>query len=129
MPTSVRDVIGEIEGLGGTVERDADDRPPDHQSRVHGLARPRPLPDHGCRLTALADPLRRQPLSRHHRRGAHGGRQPDVLDYYLLPQIDLGPARLRLADDNGLGLDCFRFASLDYFFGMAERAPSLPVAA
>ena len=46
----------------------------------------------------------------------------------LLPQLDLGPARLRLADDNGLGLDCFRFATLDYFFGMAERV-GLPVAA
>ena len=45
----------------------------------------------------------------------------DVLDYYLLPAIDITVGKLRLADDNGVGLDAYRFASLDYLFGMAER--------
>ena len=44
----------------------------------------------------------------------------DILDYYL-PAIDMAVGKLRLADDNGIGLDAFRFASLDYLFGMAER--------
>ena len=45
----------------------------------------------------------------------------DPLDYYLLPSIDLTPQRLRLAEDNRLSLDSYRFPDLDYFFGMAER--------
>jgi hypothetical protein len=45
----------------------------------------------------------------------------DVLDYYLLPSIDITVAKLRLAHDNGVGLDAYRFDSLDYLFGMAER--------
>ena len=45
----------------------------------------------------------------------------DILDYYLLPAIDITVGKLRLADDNGVGLDAYRFASLDYLFGMAER--------
>jgi DNA invertase Pin-like site-specific DNA recombinase len=45
----------------------------------------------------------------------------DVLDYYLLPAIDITVGKLRLAHDNGVGLDAYRFASLDYLFGMAER--------
>jgi hypothetical protein len=52
----------------------------------------------------------------------------EILDYYLLPQVDLRPARLRMGQDNGLDLDCFRFNDLRFFFGMAERA-RLPVAA
>ena len=45
----------------------------------------------------------------------------DILDYYLLPAIDITADKLRLAHDNGIGLDAYRFASLDYLFGMAER--------
>lgn len=44
-----------------------------------------------------------------------------VLDYYLLPSIDMSARKLRLAEDNGVWLDAFRFETLDYFFGMAER--------
>ncbi len=44
-----------------------------------------------------------------------------VLDYYLLPTIDVTAGRLRLAEDNGIGLDMYRFETLDYLFGMAER--------
>ena len=44
-----------------------------------------------------------------------------VLDYYLLPLSCLQTSRIRLADDNGLILDAFRFETLDYFFRMAER--------
>jgi hypothetical protein len=52
----------------------------------------------------------------------------EILDYYLLPQIDVSRLRLRMAQDNGLDLDCFRFDTLDFFLGMAERV-RLPVAA
>ncbi len=43
-------------------------------------------------------------------------------DYYLLPLPILDTNRLRLAEQNGLILDAFRFDSLEYFFAMAERA-------
>ena len=45
----------------------------------------------------------------------------EPLDYYLLPQIDMTTDRLRLAEDNGVMLDAYRFDNLDFFFGMAER--------
>ncbi len=44
-----------------------------------------------------------------------------VLDYYLLPALEMRTSRIRLADDNGLMLDAFRFETLDFFFSMAER--------
>ena len=45
-----------------------------------------------------------------------------VLDYYLLPLPMLDTSRIRLAEENGLMLDGFRFETLEYFFAMAERA-------
>jgi len=50
------------------------------------------------------------------------GANEAVLDYYLLPLAVLDTNRIRLAEENGLMLDAFRFESLEYFFGMAERA-------
>jgi hypothetical protein len=43
------------------------------------------------------------------------------LDYFLFPALDLPPARLRLAEENGLFIDAFRFESLDFFYGIAEQ--------
>jgi DNA invertase Pin-like site-specific DNA recombinase len=44
-------------------------------------------------------------------------------DYYLLPAMDMTWETLRVAEENGLYLDAYRFDSLDYFFGMAKRCP------
>jgi len=43
------------------------------------------------------------------------------LDYYLLPLFDMTTDRIRLAEENGLMLDAFRFDTLEFFFAMAER--------
>ena len=43
------------------------------------------------------------------------------LDYYLLPLFEMSTDRIRLAEDNGLMLDAFRFDSLEFFLAMAER--------
>ncbi len=125
---AVSDTIGEIERLGGTVERDAEtDLLTINREFTTSLVLSR------CRSTD-AGSLRwliRFDASLCPDITLAVRMTPDnqaMLDYYLLPQLDLQPARLRLADDNGLGLDCFRFASLDFFFGMAERV-RLPVAA
>ena len=52
----------------------------------------------------------------------------EPLDYYLLPLFDMSTDRIRLAQENGLMLDAFRFESLDYFFTMAERTRLAEVA-
>jgi len=44
-----------------------------------------------------------------------------IRDYYLLPAIDMTWENLRIAEANGIYLDVYRFDTLDYFFGMAER--------
>jgi hypothetical protein len=45
----------------------------------------------------------------------------DPLDYYLLPSLDFTFERLSLAEDNPVGLDTYRFSSLDFFVDMAKR--------
>jgi hypothetical protein len=44
-----------------------------------------------------------------------------ILDYYLLPAIDLQRGPVRFAEENRLNLDAYRFSTLDFFFGMAAR--------
>jgi DNA invertase Pin-like site-specific DNA recombinase len=43
------------------------------------------------------------------------------LDYYLLPGIDMATPRIRLAEENGLFLDTYRFATLDRLFRLCAR--------
>ena len=50
------------------------------------------------------------------------------LDYYLLPRIDMTRDAVRLAENNGLWLDAYRFDALEHFFEMASRAKLLEVA-
>jgi hypothetical protein len=44
-----------------------------------------------------------------------------IRDYYLLPGLDMTWESLRMAEDNGVYLDAYRFETLDYFLGMAKR--------
>lgn len=46
----------------------------------------------------------------------------DALDYYLLPSIDLRHGKLRLAEENGLGIDAYRFDTLDDFYAFVSPA-------
>ncbi|MEX3669406.1 recombinase family protein [Paraburkholderia phenoliruptrix] len=45
-----------------------------------------------------------------------------ALDYYLLPRLDFGQARIRLADRNPIEFESYRFDTLEYLYGMAERS-------
>jgi DNA invertase Pin-like site-specific DNA recombinase len=45
-----------------------------------------------------------------------------ILDYYLLPWIDLGPRRLNLAEANGIWLESYRFDSLEALYRLAARS-------
>jgi DNA invertase Pin-like site-specific DNA recombinase len=42
------------------------------------------------------------------------------LDYYLLPRIDIATAKLKLAEENGIALDGYRFETLDPFYEFLE---------
>jgi len=44
-----------------------------------------------------------------------------IRDYYVLPGIDMLWENLCITEANGIYLDAYRFDTLDYFFGMAER--------
>jgi DNA invertase Pin-like site-specific DNA recombinase len=52
----------------------------------------------------------------------------DPLDYYLLPRIDMSAPRLRLAENNGISLDSYRFETLEPLFALAARVELLEVA-
>ncbi len=49
----------------------------------------------------------------------HSNQQP--LDYYLLPSIDMSIGRIRMAEDNALSLDAYRFETLDFLYSMAAQ--------
>jgi len=44
-----------------------------------------------------------------------------ALDYYLLPRLDFWQPRISLAERNAVEFESYRFDSLDYLYGMAER--------
>jgi len=46
-----------------------------------------------------------------------------IRDYYLLPALDMTWGKLRLAEENGIYLDAYRFDDLDYFYDLAKRKP------
>jgi DNA invertase Pin-like site-specific DNA recombinase len=43
------------------------------------------------------------------------------LDYYILPSIDMNVSRIRMAEDNALSLDAYRFETLDFLYSMAAQ--------
>ncbi len=117
----VTDTMASIEELGGTISRS----PVTDLLTVNGefsasivIARCQQTPAGSLRWTIRRDT----------------GLAPDItvalrmdqaneapLDYYLLPFFEMTTGRIRLAEENGLMLDAFRFDSLEFFFAMAER--------
>jgi hypothetical protein len=51
-----------------------------------------------------------------------------ALDYYLLPQLDMTLPRLRLARNNGVALDGYRFETLDALYELTGRIHLLEAA-
>lgn len=45
-----------------------------------------------------------------------------ILDYYLLPWLDLGPQRLNIAESNGIWLESYRFDGLEALYRLAARS-------
>jgi hypothetical protein len=52
----------------------------------------------------------------------------EALDYYLLPKLDMTLPRIRLARDNGVSLDSYRFDTLDALYELTGRTHLLEVA-
>jgi len=44
-----------------------------------------------------------------------------ILDYYILPMLDMTVSGLLLSEANGISLDCYCFDGLDWLFEMAQR--------
>ena len=44
-----------------------------------------------------------------------------ALDYYLLPRLDFAQPRISLAERNPIEIESYRFDTLEYLYGMAER--------
>jgi hypothetical protein len=44
-----------------------------------------------------------------------------IRDYYLLPGMQYTRKKMRLAEQNGVYLDAYRFSNLDFLLGMAAR--------
>lgn len=125
----VAETIASIETLGGTVDRN----PATDLLTVNGeftasivIARCQQTPAGSLRWKIRLDT----------------GLMPDItvairmdqnneapLDYYLLPLLDMTTGRIRLAEENGLMLDAFRFDALEFFFSMAERTHISEIAA
>ncbi len=51
------------------------------------------------------------------------------LDRYVLPRLELAEPRLRLAEQNRLSLDAYRFDTLEFLYALAARAPFTKAAA
>ncbi len=49
------------------------------------------------------------------------GENEHILDYYLLPSIDISGSKVRLAEENGVYLDAYRFEDLSIFFYLTAR--------
>ncbi len=54
-------------------------------------------------------------------RMAGGNNTP--MDYFLFPSLDLAAGHLRLAEDNGLSIDAYRFDDLEELFALSVRVP------
>lgn len=52
----------------------------------------------------------------------------DILDYFLIPALDVENPDIRLRDHNHVALDAYRFDNLDAFFLLSERASLSEVA-
>lgn len=127
-PNIIADVIAGIEQIGGSVSRDADtDLLSINGEFTASLVIVR------CSQTATG--------SLRWNIRFDTGLAPDVtiavrmdsdnlqpLDYYLLPRHDMSLPRLRLAENNEISLDCYRFDSLEPLFALAARANLLEVA-
>ena len=120
-PEIIQRTEAEIIALGGQVTRD----PATDLLRVNGeftvsivLARCRPTNTGGLRWKLRLDTSLCPDITVAVRLDREN---TGVLDYYLLPWLDLGAQGFNLRESNGVILDGYRFDGLGMLYGMAER--------
>lgn len=52
----------------------------------------------------------------------------EALDYFLFPQMEIASQRLKLAEENGLSLDAYRFEQPDYLYELSSPVSILEAA-
>ncbi|MGA0601531.1 recombinase family protein [Caulobacter sp. KR2-114] len=120
----VKDTMRGIEEAGGEVEADqeTDLIAVNHEFTASiVIARCHPTPAGGLKWKLRLDTGLRPDISVAVRMDAGNAA---ARDYYLLPRLDLGRiSRLRLSEENGIGLDAYRFDDLAALFYLASREP------
>jgi hypothetical protein len=120
-PQLVSDVTQRIEALGASIERDRSTEvlSINHEFTVSlVISRCRHTTAGALRWLVRLDEGLQPDITVAIRLNAENS---EAMDFYLLPAIDLKCGRLKFAEENRLALDTYRFSTLDYFFGMAER--------
>jgi DNA invertase Pin-like site-specific DNA recombinase len=121
-PTLVGEIVRSLEAVGAHVEREpgADCLVINGQFRVAiVLSRYTRTPTGSPRWTISIDRDLDPDLTIAVRMD---GGNASPLDYFILPSVDVRSAHLRVAEHNFIGIDAYRYDTLDYFVGMAERA-------
>lgn len=122
-PDVVASVTQQIAELGATVRRDeATDllRVNEEFSTSVVIVRCHETPAGGLRWKVRLDQGLRPNITIAVRMNAGN---ETIRDYYLLPWIDVGcAANLKLAAENGVVLDAYRFETLDPFFDLTRRS-------
>ena len=126
-PDVVKQVIVDIEQQGGAVRRDSDLlRINEEFSASLVIARCHISAAGGLRWKVKFDQGLRPSITIAVRMDEDNA---SIRDYYLLPWLEAGSApSLRLAPENGILLDAYRFDTLDAFVHLAKRT-ALRVAA
>lgn len=121
-PDVLRQIEGQIAGLGGIVQRDA----ATDVLIVNGeftvsivLARCHEAAGVPNRWKIRLDSSLAPDISVAAR--LESGNQA-VRDYYLLPKVDIGSSNISLAERNAAEFESYRFETLDYLYGMAARS-------
>lgn len=120
-PEVVADVIAQIEAMGGSVttHQETDLLVVNHEFRASVvLCRHQTTMRGSSRWVIRLDASLRPDITIAVRMDAAN---EAVLDYYLLPGMDMTWENLRLAEDNGIYLDTYRFETLELFFHLVAR--------
>jgi len=123
-PNVVADVIAGVRAVGAEVEQDPinDLLHINHEfSAAVVISRAQETPAGGLRWKIRLDSGLRPDLTIAARMNASN---VSIQDYYLLPWLDVGSQpSLRLAPENGILLDAYRFETLDTFADLTRRIP------
>jgi DNA invertase Pin-like site-specific DNA recombinase len=127
-PEIIADTVAAIQALGGTVRCESTTdllTVNDEFTASIVISRCQPTAGRSYRWNIRLDARLRPDITVAVRMD-HGNEA--VLDYYLLPRIDIDVTTLRLREDNGVRLDSYRADSLDSFFHLAARTSLREVA-